>query len=897
MSAKYYTGTPKNLGKVNPCEAKSFEDLYKRYLFSPKMLGVGRDAFLAMNKKERQMQKRVDFICPCTFLSGDVRDRENAGPANLIILDIDDARDGALLSHSDNILRSNIEPFSFVAHHTASSTEEHRKIRVIVEADRIPPEDYGHAIRMVAACLGITPNAESLDVVHLMYLPTVFRDTTRDGHPVFAFNLSGRAVDRSDIKFYKENRDLYDAGQNLPERTSTPLSKNADGDFVDIVEFLSAPVVDVTLEDVSSALEHINPDAESDRGDSYHTWVSVGMAIKHQFDKTDNAAKALDLYDAWSKTGTGNLYGGRDDVESKWRSFRVHARGRKSVTMRTIFAMARKNGWESDFAVADPGFENVTGIIDWLRAEGEKQSFNLFRELDRAITQFANMAPEQNVMLDESFSERVSRICKSLDMEFGMTPAKVRKALKEKRSIRKQQMTLQRRPENSEQIPPWLRGVVYVASRGHFVCLTPPMSSKNHVFDNMFSSEMPDLGYPLTETGKNTCSPADYALNIVDIPRALAMTFDPTAEGQALIQQSDGSFLLNTYRDTRVAPDPATAGVCGRMMKKHMSVLLDDEDHGRMLLDYIAYIAQNPGKKISWAPLIQGAQGCGKSIIHHVMQCILGDESCYCATGTAAFTRFQHWLEGKQFITFDEVSYPRNSTGGMSDLKSLMTDSVFTVEPKGIDTYQLPNRLNFIFFTNHMRAIPIDEDDRRFFVLHSSIQTSDQVKALKETTHFDKFWNLLENHPGGFRHYFETAHTISNAFDINRAPDTVFKVRAVSISGSRAKQNIEEALVESENPLLTQDLVLVSSLLEIMRSRGFKGTSATYYGDMVSLGYSFIQGITLPEYFRTSIVGNPRRNAWVSQELEHKISSSSLSPADYITDYLETLAADEEMAE
>jgi hypothetical protein len=60
--------------------------------------------------------------------------------------------------------------------HTASSTPDAPRIRVIVEAAGLPVAVYPAAVKQIAARLGIDgPNKESLIAVQPMYLPVIFR--------------------------------------------------------------------------------------------------------------------------------------------------------------------------------------------------------------------------------------------------------------------------------------------------------------------------------------------------------------------------------------------------------------------------------------------------------------------------------------------------------------------------------------------------------------------------------------------------------------------------------------------------------------------------------------------------------------------------------------------------
>ena len=51
----------------------------------------------------------------------------------------------------------------------------------------------------------------------------------------------------------------------------------------------------------------------------------------------------------------------------------------------------------------------------------------------------------------------------------------------------------------------------------------------------------------------------------------------------------------------------------------HINNVLTCEREQRILIDWLAYVVQNAGKRINWAILLQGAQGTGKSYFAKVL--------------------------------------------------------------------------------------------------------------------------------------------------------------------------------------------------------------------------------------------------------------------------------------
>lgn len=67
--------------------------------------------------------------------------------------------------------------------------------------------------------------------------------------------------------------------------------------------------------------------------DEYDTWLAVGMSLHHEFHGTDNAGKAMMLWNSWSQGSKS--YRGVDDIAYRWASFGKSSGGAQR-TMRWI---------------------------------------------------------------------------------------------------------------------------------------------------------------------------------------------------------------------------------------------------------------------------------------------------------------------------------------------------------------------------------------------------------------------------------------------------------------------------------------------------------------------------------------------------------------------------------
>jgi hypothetical protein len=73
-------------------------------------------------------------------------------------------------------------------------------------------------------------------------------------------------------------------------------------------------------------------------GIDYDEWIKVLMALHKAFGN-----EGLSLAESWAQGGVG-------EVERKWRSFNQDGNAEGTVTLNTVFKMARNNGWRGAMA-------------------------------------------------------------------------------------------------------------------------------------------------------------------------------------------------------------------------------------------------------------------------------------------------------------------------------------------------------------------------------------------------------------------------------------------------------------------------------------------------------------------------------------------------------------------
>lgn len=142
---------------------------------------------------------------------------------------------------------------------------------------------------------------------------------------------------------------------------------------------------------------------------------------------------------------------------------------------------------------------------------------------------------------------------------------------------------------------------------------------------------------------------------------------------------------------------------------------------------YLAFLVQNPGYKVFWTPLIIGGQGIGKSTFRRVMAEILGVENVRNIDAGKLSERFNMYMAESQLIVMEDVD--RVGRQEANKLKGYITDPVVDVEGKMVDSVQMPNRVNFLLFSNEEDPLHLDTDDRRYMVYQSPAKQNSSLAS------------------------------------------------------------------------------------------------------------------------------------------------------------------------
>lgn len=237
-----------------------------------------------------------------------------------------------------------------------------------------------------------------------------------------------------------------------------------------------------------------------------------------------------------------------------------------------------------------------------------------------------------------------------------------------------------------------------------------------------------------TSEGKTkTVNPADLFDRRIDVNNEVAtIGFKPGGKQVfTLTSENGGKRYLNTWNDS--TKFLSESRVVDRYWDEYQFLVSrifgpEGSDEFQLGMDFVAWILQHPGQKPSIAPFIMSSRrGVGKSLWIGLLQSIfghnkLGELQARPFKVEEVSSRFFD-PSGACMLMFDEVQFAvhrdmrKESTHFWRHLKNLVTAEVIPVEYKGGATVYLPNVSGVILAGNTGSHFPIEEFDRRLWIV------------------------------------------------------------------------------------------------------------------------------------------------------------------------------------
>jgi hypothetical protein len=288
----------------------------------------------------------------------------------------------------------------------------------------------------------------------------------------------------------------------------------------------------------------------------------------------------------------------------------------------------------------------------------------------------------------------------------------------------------------------------------------------NAYFSNIF---VPDKS-PGTPIGKWLLS----RLAVEGLRRYETMVYHPGKP-----RTFNGNFNLYTPPDL-VAVEGNTA-----LWDAHLAYLFPDPVDRNHVLNWMAWLLQNLGKKPKHALLVHGEhQGTGKSFIADVLVQLLGKGNCYPADQDTLERQHNGWAMRTKLVVCEEVrSLGHYNSKAAKQLHTMITQERTPIDEKNMPPFTLdPNLMAFFLMTNSLAALRPDDGDRRYLMV------STPAKPKPDAYYFPLF-DILEDPAAlaAIKWQLET-RDLAGYSGIARAPMTAAKAAMTAEASSDIEQ-------------------------------------------------------------------------------------------------------------
>lgn len=396
-------------------------------------------------------------------------------------------------------------------------------------------------------------------------------------------------------------------------------------------------------------------------------------------------------------------------------------------------------------------------------------------------------------------------------------------------------------------IPEWANRHVYVMNHDCFFDLASGTTISRAAFNAQYDRMMPQKANGDREEAAKWCLQRWNTSTVYDY------MYLP---GEEPMFNREGRWFCNLYSPASV-PEAALTYTQGGTeaidaFLRHMRAFCGHrQEVYTNLFDWMAWVVQNPGKKCRYAPLLKGIQGDGKTMIISAIRAAMGSANVRSINNSLLTSDFGDWQEGSCVAGIEEMMLTgRRRYDVANKLKEPIANRMLTINRKGrVSGADIINVTNYIGFTNFVDAVPLEDSDRRWWVIFSPFTSKGalanamgmNLEQLFET--FSLIFDSMEDARRGEWRKFFLEYQVSENFHPNRdAPQTAEKsemrVSGEDVHEAVARQCIEQGAVGVGSSVLSSSS-LTAAMRIVCMADGIELPKTTSVNHMLTrMGYS-----------------------------------------------------------
>lgn len=288
---------------------------------------------------------------------------------------------------------------------------------------------------------------------------------------------------------------------------------------------------------------------------------------------------------------------------------------------------------------------------------------------------------------------------------------------------------------------------------------------------------------------------------IIRYPIAEKTCFHPELKTGKLIKDEE-LILVNTYVSINTLKKQGDI----TLFLNHLDKILPVKNDQEIILAYMAACIQHKGFKFQWCPLIQGAQGNGKTLLTRVVAFCVGERYTHWPFARELTEKFNDWLFDKIFIGVEDIVVADHKSEIFEILKPMISND--RLAKRAMQKGQIMHNVcaNFMLNMNSKTGFKTKKDDRRYATFYCMQQSKDDIERDgMGGSYFPNIYNWLRKEGYAFINNYLNNYVIPVELNpalgdagglANRAPETSSTDEAHSNAVGAVEQeilaNIEE---------------------------------------------------------------------------------------------------------
>lgn len=609
--------------------------------------------------------------------------------------------------------------------------EQFGKLRTATYID--PLEDEEHAVEILAhgqqfVAYSVHPDTGKPYVWHKDYGSP--KDTKADDLPTLTH------AECKDIIIHASELFEDEGWEVKPKSKPMGLTRDAihsepvedlEGDLSDVER--KDPISGIDVDEAREVLSHISDQADA----GYDAWLAVGSALHHQF---QGDGDGLELWDEWSQSSSDY---DRDELEAKWDSF--DSKHKDARTFASVIHDAKEAGYKGDVLSKNDADRK------WQLASDIKADIAICEDAQELHDELVVRVGEEFNETSPHFDDLVDAvITRSKALGKPIKRPSLVKTLKKHANEAKRETheALQAdTPENRRKIEkrfPWVKGVYWREDTDTYVSsYSASISRESFKTMHQFNlSNMPDderMKYVAREQDIGKFDDVVWFMRVVArIPTVYSTGLGP---GEDQVFTKEGRDYFNTFEDFRervVAEEFEWDEKQTEAVEAFKDVVRIASGGGErefnLLMSWIAYRYENPGKKNNWGVYLHGPKGSGKSTLLSILRGVFLPSNVVSVSTEERRSAFNPSSAKAMFALLDEADFKdhRTKTSVSISLRADITGDVIPVIAKGADSVEKPNYQDWMLAANVLDGILFDEDDRRWMVVSSALETAEAAR-------------------------------------------------------------------------------------------------------------------------------------------------------------------------